>query len=440
MRVIGPLLRFLRRRHILPLMFIALLLGLGVWALADKEINLGNWDRGNSDTVFGLRLGLDLKGGARLVYQADVPDVTDEDLEGVIDSIERRVNAFGVSEPVIQQLGDDKVQVQLAGIDDVEEAKRLIGRTAFLDFRELDAEGNFIPALARNRQGDEEHLTGRSLKRNAQVVANTQSGLPQVAFEFESGGGDMFEQITRRNLGKPLGIFLDGQEVSSPIVQGIISSSGVITGLSFKESRLLSIQLNAGALPVPLKLIREETVDATLGKDSLNKSVIAGIVGLVAVLAFMVLNYRSPGILASSTMLIYIIIVLAIFKTIPVTLTLAGLAAFILSIGMAVDANILIFERTKEELRAGKSPTAAIESGFDRAWPSIRDSNISTFITSGILFWFGDRLGETVITGFALTLSIGVAVSMFTAIFITRRFLRILVTSRLGSHLILFRI
>jgi preprotein translocase subunit SecD len=466
MRALAPLLRFLRRRNVLPLLFVGLLLGLGLWALLDKEINLGfgdnRWRRGQSDSFLGLRLGLDLKGGTRLVYQANAPNVSEDDIEGVIDSIERRINAYGVTEPVIQRLGGDKVQVQLPGIRDVEEAKRLIGRPAILDFRECQGDASacltaasnnlygpeleqsglnarWVPALARNSQGDSVHLTGKFLRRRSQVVAHTNTGLPQVTFEFNAEGGRMFEEVTQRNINRPLGIFLDGQLVSAPTVQAVIAESGVITGLSFEEARILSIQLNAGALPVPLVLIREETVDATLGEDSLDKSVVAGIIGLSMVLGFMVFNYRAPGILAGAALAIYTVIVLAVFKTIPVTLTLAGIAAFVLSVGMAVDANILIFERTKEELRAGKSLNAAIEAGFDRAWPSIRDSNVSTFITSGILFWFGERLGETVITGFSLTLFIGVAVSMFTAIFVTRRLLRVFVSSRFGRNLTLFR-
>ena len=438
-----PAWRFLRRPNAARSLIIVVLVFVSVWALVDKEITLGDWKRGSSDTVLGLRLGLDLKGGTRLLYEAEPPpgssSVSDADMEGVIDSIERRVNAFGVAEPIIQRIGGNKVQVQLPGIKDVEEAKRLIGRPANLEFHELNPEGTFAPALARDSQGNEIPLTGRFLKRNSTVVADPQTGLPQVAFEFTNEGGDMFRQITRRNRGRPLGIVVDGEVISAPTVQAEIGTNGVITGLSLDDAQILSIQLNSGALPLLLNLVRESTVDATLGQDSVDKSLLAGAIGLAMVLGFMIAIYRIPGFLAGAALVVYTLIVLAIFKTIPVTLTLAGVAGFILSIGMAVDANILIFERTKEERRAGKSLVAAIEAGFDRAWPSIRDSNISTFITCAILFWFGDRLGESVITGFAVTLFIGVAVSMFSAIFVTRTFMRLLSRSRLRNYVALFR-
>lgn len=440
--------RFLRRPLVSAFIFVVLIASLSAYLVAAKTFHIGDWDRGDPDTFLGLRLGLDLKGGTHLVYQA-VPeqgrDLTDEDIEGVIDSIERRINSFGVAEPIIQRLGSDRVLVQLPGVKDVEEAKSLIGKQAVLDFRQVDPADtnpndglNWIPATARDDNGETVHLNGSYLT-SAVLGSNPSSGLPVVQFEFNGEGGRMFEQITRRLQGQPLGIFLDGQLISSPTVQAVITNQGEITGVSLAEGRQLAIQLNAGALPVPITIAQERTVDATLGQDSLDKSVVAGVVGLGLVVLFMIMNYKLPGAISGLSLLIYALISLAVFKTLPVTLTLAGIAAFLLSIGMAIDANILIFERTKEEIRSGKPILLAMEAGFDRAWPSIRDSNSATILTSAILFWFGQRLGESVITGFALTLFIGVVVSMLTAIFVTRTFLRILMHSRFARNMALFR-
>ena len=439
--------KIFRRPLTWSFIFVFLIASLAIYLVAAKTFHVGNWDRGAPDSFLGLRLGLDLKGGTHLVYQAQPPEgrqLKDEDIAGIIDSIERRINSFGVTEPIIQRLGTDRVLVQLPGVKNVEEAKNLIGKQAVLEFRQRDpADTNpsgvtWIPATARDDQGETVHLNGSYLKRAA-LSANQSTGLPIVQFEFNAEGGRMFEQITRRLKGQPLGIFLDGQLISSPTVQAVITNQGEITGLNLTEARQLSIQLNAGALPVPVAIVQERTVDATLGKDSLDKSVIAGAVGLGLVLLFMIMNYKLPGAIAGASLIIYAFIALAVFKTVPVTLTLAGIAAFILSIGMAIDANILIFERTKEEIRSGKPILLAMEAGFDRAWPSIRDSNFATILTSAILFWFGQRLGESVITGFALTLFIGVVTSMLTAIFVTRTFLRLLLHSRLAKNMALFR-
>ena len=270
---------------------------------------------------------------------------------------------------------------------------------------------------------------------------------PRVAFELDSDGAELFSQITddlyegpNSPLNRPLGIFLDGNYISSPIVQSqITGGSGVIENILLEDAQSLAILLNAGALPVPLEgpIIRED-IDPTLGADSVNKSIVAAVVGLALVLVFMIAYYRLPGVMASLALIVYAIFVLATFKLFPVTLTLAGLAAFILSIGMAVDANVLIFERLKEELRAGRTLGASIEAGFNRAWTAIRDSNISTLITCGILYWMGSVLAEPRVMGFALTLAIGVALSMFTAIFVTRTFLRLFVGTRLAKDLPLF--
>ncbi len=422
------------RGNISVLLFILALFAFGLWVLfpLDSE-RLGR---------HGLVLGLDLKGGSHLVYEADLsqkdPSQSDDDaMEGVLGKIERRVNAYGVTEPIIQRQGHNRILVQLPGVKDVDEAIKLIGQTAQLDFREmeLDATGRLVfdeegkpkwtaVAKATGSDGVEKELTGKYLKPNAKVVLNPQTNEPEVAFEWTEEGAILFEKITERNLHKPLGIYLDGEPISWPTVQAVIKERGVITGLNIEEARRLAIQLNSGALDVPLKIIQEQRVDATLGADSLKKSLIAGIAGAILVVLFMIVYYRLPGVLATCALVIYIVLLLTVFKLLPVTMTLPGIAAFIVSLGMAVDANVLIFERMKEELRAGRTLTAAVETGFNRAWTAIRDSNITTFIACFILYWFGGTLGAFMVRGFALVLFIGVALSMFSAIVVTRSFLR----------------
>jgi preprotein translocase subunit SecD len=393
----------------------------------------------------GTKLGLDLQGGTHLVLQADMskkdPDQDAEStIKGVIRVLERRVNAYGVAEPVIQASGADRVIVELPGVRDIEEAKKLIGQTAQLDFREQEAGGQWKVATATGSDGQQKELTGKFFRPTSQVVFDPRTNQPQVAFEFDSEGAILFEQITRRLINRPLGIFLDNQLISAPTVQAVISQNGVITGVRINDARTLAIQLNAGAVPVPISIIEERTVDASLGSDSVRKSVIAGEIALLVVALFMVLYYRLPGLLASIALIIYALITLAIFKLIPVTLTLAGIAGFILSIGMAVDANILIFERMREEIRWGKGISQAIRAGFERAWSSIYDSNVSTLITCGLLYLFGQNFGASLIMGFALTLAIGVGVSLFTAIVVTRTLLSLVVGSPLIYNPTLFGI
>jgi preprotein translocase subunit SecD len=259
-----------------------------------------------------------------------------------------------------------------------------------------------------------------------------------VAFELDDEGTALFEQLTRRLIGRPLGIFLDNELISAPTVQAVISRNGVITGVRLQEARTLAIQLNAGAVPVPIRIVEERTVDATLGSDSIRKSVVAGEIALLVVALFMVMYYRLPGLVATLALGVYTVTTLAVFMLIPVTLTLAGIAGFILSIGMAVDANILIFERMREELRWGKSVGAGVRAGFDRAWTSIRDSNSSTLITCLLLYWFGQNFGASLITGFALTLAVGVVISLFSAIFVTRGLLTAVMSTRLIHNPTLF--
>ena len=477
----------------------------------------------------GLRLGLDLKGGTHLVYQADFPEGTEEpkkamDVDRAIYTIKRRIDKYGVTEPIIQKQGNDRILVQLPGITDVTEAKRLIEETAYLEFREVemrggspatlgdyldnnpttffenvagtrifvdkngspiaflskdeegnltyvDAEGNplnleelkahrgalsWIPAVG-TIDGQRKQLTGAYLTE-ARPIYPQQAISPkvEVGIKWNKEGAEIFNQAARRikNKGgygtqqRALGIFLDNELISSPqvyppdMVGKEYGDTASITGdFTLEEARLLAIQLESGALPMPLKQppLYEETVSATLGADFIYWSIIAGAIGLGLIMLFMMLYYRLPGVLASLALIIYGALVLAIFKMIPVTLTLPGIAGFILSIGMAVDANVLIFERLKEELRAGRTLGAAIEAGFRRAWSAIWDSNVTTFIACGILYWFGSSIvASAPVMGFATTLFIGVAVSMFTAIVVTRTLLRFFATPWAAKRLSLF--
>lgn len=412
----------MKRNSLIISIAIILLAGLAlliIWPLL-FQVKIGNWDREK------FHLGLDLQGGAQIVYEADLAKIesgeADNAISGVIDVIRNRVDALGVAEPVIQstKIGDKRgIIVELPGIKDVNEAIDLIGKTALLDFRTQDEKGEFV----------ETDLTGADLTKAA--VQFDQQGNPEISLTFNSEGAKKFAKITKDNIGKPVAIYLDNQPISIPTVQSEIrDGKAVISGqFTIAEAKKLAIQLNAGALPVPISIAEQKNVGATLGTDSIEKSLLAGLIGVVLVALFMLIHYRLPGAIAVLALSVYILFVLAIIKLIPITLTLAGIAGIILSIGMAVDANILIFERLKEELREGKTLGAAIESGFDRAWSSIRDSNITTLLIAIILFWFGSGI----VRGFALTLSLGIVVSMFTAIIVTRSFLRTLVGRRLAE-------
>jgi preprotein translocase subunit SecD len=426
----------LKTSNIWLLVIILALFGFSLWAVVPLD--------GDRFGRKGLTMGLDLKGGAYLTYEADLSKMdptqtVDQTMTSVLGKIERRANAFGVKEPIIQRQGENRILVQLPGEKNVDEAKKLIGQVALLEFKEetFDASGQpkknesgdviWQTATATGTDGNQKDLTGKYLKPNSKVVLQSGTNEPQVAFEFNDEGAVLFEQVTKRNLQKPLGIFLDNQMISAPTVQAVIKSSGVITGVELAEAKNLSIQLNSGSLDVPLTVIQEQTVDATLGADSLNKSVVAGAIGLILVVLFMILYYRMSGVIATLALIFYGIFLAAIFKLVPVTITLAGIAAGVVSVGMAVDANILIFERMKEELRAGRTLGAAVDAGFDRAWLAIRDSNVTTFIACIVLYWFGDTFGAFMVKGFALTLFIGVALSMFTAITVSRVFLQVIV-------------
>jgi preprotein translocase subunit SecD len=399
-----------------------------VLAGPDIDFNLFGW---KIRRELNIKQGLDLQGGTRLVLQADMASIDpahwEQAHESAKDVIERRVNLWGANEPLVQtsKVGEDyRVVVELPGVKNVEEAKDLIGQTAKLEFREFtDASAAASPYNFPTLENTQSvGLTGKDLKR-AQADFNRETSEPVVAFEMTSEGGSKMGEVTKRLVGKPLAIFLDDQPVSWPTVRETITNEGIISGnFTVEEAKKLSVQLNAGALPVPVQVVEERTVGATLGQESVNKSIFAGAVGLVIIVLFMILYYRLPGIIAAGALIIYSLLVLAIFKLIPVTLTLAGIAGFILSIGMAVDANILIFERMREELRANKPRWMAIEIGFSRAWSSIRDSNIASLITCGILYWFGTGI----VRNFALTLAIGILVSMFSAIIVTKNFLRLI--------------
>lgn len=380
-------------------------------------------------------LGLDLAGGSLLTYEIDLKQVTVQDqdfvVRGLRDVIERRVNLFGVSEPRVYTetiAGKRRLVVELAGIKDINRAIKEIGETPFLNFREVVEEStSSIKFIATA-------LNGRYLK-SAQIGRDPNTYALEIDFSLNEEGARLFEEITNRNIGKPLCIFIDDDLIiadsptdSCPRVQGAIAGGQArITG-QFTPARVKQIveRFNAGALPAPIQLVNQQTINADFGRDALSKVIFAGALGTLAVLVFMIIYYRGLGVFSAVALFIYILLTLALFKIIPITLTLSGIAGFILSIGMAVDANILVFERTKEEFKKGMGRVAAIEEGFRRAWTSIRDSNVSTLITSAILYYFTSSF----VRGFALTLFIGVLVSMFSAITITRTLLRIFIKDK----------
>lgn len=376
------------------------------------------------------RLGLDLQGGTHVVLEADMSNIPaaqrDEALELSKNVIERRVNLYGVSEPTIQtsKNGESyRVIIELAGVKDVNEVIKLIGQTARLEFKEVQQTGEATgSAGAAPFNLLDTGLSGADLER-AEVVFNPQNNQPLVSFNVRTESQGKFYQKTQELIGKNMAIVLDDVPVSAPTVQAAISDSGQISGqFTVEEAKQLALQLNAGALKAPVKILSQKNVGATLGNESIQKSLVAGGIGLTLIALFMILNYGFLGFIAVLALIIYTLLTFAVFKLMPVTLTLAGIAGFILSIGMAVDANILIFERMKEEMHWGKEKNAALKLGFDRAMSSIKASNISTLITTIILYWFGSGM----VRGFALTLAIGVLISMFSAIYVTRTLLNAL--------------
>jgi protein-export membrane protein SecD len=444
-----------------------------------------DYNRASGDDPLRIRQGLDLQGGIQILLQA-VP-VTSETAESEEEAqaqwnasigtarsiIERRVNGLGLAEALVQTQGEDRIVVELPGIDDPDLAIKTIKETGLLEF--VDTGVTPLPAGAPIRTSYSELVaasplttseelspteslfadqgivyetvfTGRDLRRVG-AASDQYSGEYYISFEMQSDAAQRFSEYTASHIGQYLTIVLDGVVISSPVIQSAIpDGSGQISGNFDRQSAYnLMIQLQYGALPVPLEVESQRSIGATLGAESVEKSITAGAIGLIAVLLFMIIYYRVPGVLASLALLIYALLNLTAFRIIPVTLTLPGITGFLLSTGMAVDANILIFERMKEELRRGRSLYAAIEAGFDRAWTSIRDSNISTLIICAILYWLGsgfdilglELTGAPAVKGFAITLAVGVLISMFTAVTVTRTFLRLLfdlVGEKLREH------
>lgn len=467
----------MRQRTFISLALIILLAILCGWlALSNPTITIGDLSR-----QVRVHLGLDLQGGLRVLLQADLPEGTPIEagqIQVARDIIEKRVNALGVVEPLIQVQGNNRIVVELPGIQNPDEAIRVFGGTGLLEF--VDAgntpltEGEEIvttgPSASNSCSGAVAQaaptptptispsatisptdtisdtnpisttqvfttvMTGDCLA-TATVVFDPNTNQPQISFTLKGAGVKIFGDHTTNNVGKFLAIVLDKRVISSPSINSpITTGTGVIEGrFTIPEANNLAVQLRFGSLPIPLRIETTTNIGPTLGQDSVNRSIIAGAIGVAIVAFFMIFYYRLPGVLAVIALTIYGFIVFAIYKVgIPglfdfVTLTLPGIAGFVLSLGVAVDGNILIFERMKEELREGRPLPLAIEAGFERAWPSIRDSNSSTLITSLILLWFGSSFGASIVAGFAITLMIGVLVGLFTSVFVTRTFLRFII-------------
>lgn len=396
---------------------------------------------GSLERDLNVRLGLDLQGGTQLIYRAEVSGIANADvpdaMAGVRDVVERRVNLFGVSEPVVQTSrarDEQRVIIELAGVHDPQEAIKLIGETPQLDFRREvvseEAREQFHiddPEALGGIIFERTQLTGKHLKR-ARVEFDPVTGIPGVTLEFDGEGTGFFAELTQQNLGKRIAIYLDGVPISAPIVQSEITNGQAVIsgGFTLEEAKQLTQRLNAGALPVPIELIGQYIIGPALGRQSLQQSIVAGILGLLAVMVWMITFYRLPGVIASIALLLYALFFLALIKIIPITLTLAGVAGFILTIGMAVDANVLVFERMRENLRSGKHVVFAARDGFRDAWNSIRAGNESSILTAIILY----TLGTSLIRGFALTFALGILLSVFTAVTVTRTLLYLVLQAR----------
>ena len=400
----------------------------------DLNISLG---KVNLKRSFDLRLGLDLAGGSHLVFEAETAGLPNENKEAALTSLrnimERRVNLFAVTEPSVQISSfeeKDRIIVELPGVGDTQEAVELIGKTAQLIFSEPTEEESLVEGEELKYGFISTDLTGADLEK-ADVTFDQTTGKPAISLKFTQEGGQKFTQITKRNVGKPLAIVLDEEIVSAPIVQEeITGGSAQISGdFTLDEAKNLTIQLNAGALPVSVKLVEQRTVGSTLGAESVSRSIRAGVVGLIMVLAFMILSYGKFGLVADMGLVVFGVLTLALYKIIPVVLTLPGIAGFLLSVGMAVDSNILIFERFKEE-KLKRPFTDALEVSFGRAWDSIRDANIATLVTAFILanpFDFAFLHTSGPVRGFAITLALGIGISLFTGIVVSRNLLRVFV-------------
>ncbi|HRL12604.1 MAG TPA: protein translocase subunit SecD [Aggregatilineales bacterium] len=452
------------RRHYRWFIAILLLSAFCIWVvLPDTTGVMLDFDN-DGTPEFNLRvqqsLGLDLVGGLRVLLQAELPpdSFTRDDLLETANNVGRRVNALGLTEATVQLQGTSRILVELPGVTDPEQAIGTIQQTALLEFvnfgmlnrSQVDALiGQRILTTEQDRINQARaELTGEPVESTH--IVNPITGLPfetimtgaglqaaaaafdptanrwDVQFELTASGSETFSRYTTMARGTALAIVLDAEVLSAPVINDTISNSGVIQGdFTVDEARTLAVQLRSGALPIPLRVESATTVGATLGQESIAQSVRAGVIGVFVVLTFMVLYYRVPGIAAALALVVFILLNFAIFKLVPVTLTLPAVTGFLISIGTAVDGNILIFERMKEELRAGKSLGDALDAGFDRAWTSIRDSNISTIIICAVLFFFGQTPGASLVSGFALTLIIGLVLNLFTAVLVTRTFLYI---------------
>jgi protein-export membrane protein SecD len=409
--------------------------------------------------ALGVKLGLDLQGGTQVLLEAALPPgqtLTPGVMNTARSIVENRVNGLGVSEAVVQLQGEDRIITELPGVRDPDQAIRTIQSTGQLEFVDPQGatllQGMMINTTNRPDAVEQAQIAaaaglrdpvdapyGSQLFQTAMtgdvlreaLAIQDQVGGWQISFLLSELGNDIFYQYTSANIGRPMAIVLDGVVLSAPVIEAAIRDQGVINGsFTQDEAQSLAVQMQYGALPVPLTVADTRTIGATLGADSVRSSIIAGLIGLVAVMIFMMAMYRVPGLLANIALICYVLFNLAIYKMIPVTLTLPGIAGFLLSIGMAVDANILIFERTREELRLGRSPRLAAESGFSRAWPAIWDSNLTTLISCAVLYWFGSSFGASIVQGYAFTLGVGVMLSMFTAYVVTRAMMRALLGSR----------
>ncbi len=421
-----------------------ILVGGAFATLAVNKIDLGDFHRGSSEPL-GLSLGLDLVGGIHLVYQAGEEgfEPTPDQMSGLIENITRRVNKLGLAEPSIQQLGSDRLVIQLPGLEDEEQAKSLIGKTALLEILKRVCTANPCDDTAPQNFSDQlTGLTGADMS-TAFAGTSTTTNQPILLFELNRGAAAQFSVLTTELFntnvvgGTPdqLAFSMDGEVLVSAVVSSpITAGSGQINGsFSAEEVRQLAIQIESGRLPIEITELSSDFVAASLGANSLDQAIEAGVIGLALVLFFMIAYYRVSGLVAAMTLVFYTAMVLAVFKLLPVTLTLAGLAGFIITLGMAVDANILIFERMKEEIRIGRSLPFAVQIGFNRAWTSIRDGNVSTLIIAAILFFFGSSGANSSVTGFAVALTIGVLVSMFTALVISKKMLALVVGTSLGK-------
>ncbi len=451
--------------HFRWLVVIVLLVAFCLWVSLPDTTGI-HWDSdgdGVPDTGLNVQqsLGLDLVGGLRVLLQAELPpgSFTVDDLRQAANSVARRVNALGVTEPTVQVQGADRILVELPGVTDPQQAIDTIRQTAQLEFvnfaglggqaqqfegrkilttqqvlieqqrgEEVVAEGEPPLVNPLNGQPFETVLTGAMLQA-ASAQIDPQIGW-FINFELTPDGAALFGPFTEANIRQPMAIVLDGVVLSAPVIQARLDTGGIIEGnFTEQEAKQLALQLRSGALPIPLRVESTETVGASLGQESVNLSIRAGIIGVIVVLLFMVIYYRVPGLAADLALLVFILLNFALFKLIPVTLTLPAITGFLISIGTAVDGNILIFERIKEELRGGKSLDDALDAGFNRAWQSIRDSNFSTIIICGVLFLFGQTPGASVVSGFAVTLAIGLIINLFTAVVATRTFLHLLIAA-----------